>query len=177
MSNEKKQEIIDRPDFSIIVMYAIKRYKLAHKLRSYGIDFEQFLHEIRVNIWTLSYKEGISHTTYITNHALWVCMGLSKKKPKFKTTALEAGEYQIPAKNNDAKQLEAKDELENLLGRVDLSTREKTVLNELLKGENLTDAAKNVGLSTQRVSQIRQSVINRIKYSNEYTNHSRTGAA
>ena len=154
-----KEEMVNRPDFNNLVFFAIKKYKLQSSIKRLGIDQEDFPHEVRCRIWNLAYPTvDIAPTTFITKHTVWAAKDDIKMSESFNnghSSDIDNFLNKVSAIRNHEGAIDDKDEV-SLIQKAPINSRIKfTVINTILGEKTLEETSKEMGVTRQRVQQLR----------------------
>lgn len=162
-------EFLETKDFKRIVV------KVGNKF--FGplrFDADDFLHEVRISMFlNLRNKEiNACWTTITYNHVRYTALRLLKEKTK---------KQHIPKKisrefigNSFQSEVDNRDFMVEALNTRGLTTREKTMLKLKLEGKTLDEVGLQFSCSKERVRQITNDAITKIKRSKDYNENNST---
>lgn len=170
--NEFKKQIIEHPDFEILVRYAINQYNLRPHMRLLKLNLNEVYHLVRCEIWESKSKKitEFQITTIVVYNTRW-CLkrNLYKSKNMRRESScdtqlmaeIDASEY------NGFNELEAKDFIAELQD-AGLGFEIDVILN-LSGRSSAEECIRLLGkkVSRQRIEQIRKEARKKIKFAAE----------
>ena len=142
-----KSEILEHPDFEILVKAAIARFSLKKKMVRLDLDLTDVVHMVRCYVWTRDIRENIELSTIIYAFTRYVIMEeISRRKRN--TDVQEDDNRVVACHRSTSSHIEAVDMLDRL--------RKQGYSNEVdicLAFEG--NGHKGMGENRQRVDQIK----------------------
>lgn len=168
MKYSSVEEIISSQGFDNIVIGALDRYNL-----SIPVSFEDFLHEVRVKIFTSvrqKHLDNLSHTTIVYRCVIWTIQELTSKMSKKQRTEknrITNHDFSETVDDHTEKQIEKIDNLDTLtvcLKSVDSYSR-NLLVNRFIHEKKLGELGQKENLTKER---IRQKIVQRLEWTREF---------
>lgn len=153
-------EFLETNDFKNLVMFAGHKY-----LKPLRISPEELFHEVRINMWcNLNGRDlNIKFTTATCNHTRYTVAKLFKKMnknnnpPKSNRRDYISNKFEEDVQNEEL--------AHKLLGAKGVTSREREMLRLRLDGETLDEIKTKFNCSKERVRQITNSAISKMRKS------------
>jgi hypothetical protein len=168
---EKVTQIVNRPDFDILIQDCIKIYNMAKYLKMLNLSVRDFANEVRISIFTRKLpKVEIKDTTFIYRKAWYLLQELlcaSKKQieqdKKKETSQIDKGRTQYNRPHEET--VDITDSYLNMLelAKRTLSANQLYSLIGRTNGKTLGEIAKELGKSNERVRQYEEVAVCKIR--------------
>lgn len=146
----------NHPDFKRIALsFLLKRKSYISIIHKNGMSLDDFIEDVRSNIWKYGEKEGLAVSTIICTQIKWYIGRISSAKP-VSSNLIERG---VSYRN----EIDDKDEVEKIFNLKCLSDRELDILKMKYNGSNYNQIGNAIGKSRERVKQIFQSASRKIR--------------
>lgn len=165
-------EILEKEDFEYIVLWAGGKY-----LKRLGLSKDELCHEVRVGMWKNLHNkspQNINSTTLTIKHTLYTVFRIFKERKIAAIKRDAQSKYVRESKPIISfEDIDNQDSVEELIELGKLDNRIKSILFRRLKGETLDEIAQDLKLSKERIRQIENSAILKIKkgYKHNYENN------
>jgi|APGre2960657404_1045060.scaffolds.fasta_scaffold14815_2 predicted DNA binding protein len=153
-------EIVSSKDFETIIRFAIKRYNLDGRIKSY----EDFVQDVAAHI--LRFGSGnYSKSHVIVNHCKWVSCGYVEKRTRKKKF------YKIPYSYIDPGFARVDEEDTRAVKLAKLTPRQRQIVEARLSGVDNAALAESLGVSRQNIHCVITTAFERL---NNYDKKERT---